>query len=140
MPERSAGTDLETELWDFSICPTRFAAALASASNRSAAVGEAVIRKDEQIADALVISLAVIVRHEFANGCPRRLLSKQNHPFQAGLPYAADEAFGVAVQVRDRGVSFTNSVPASASVERNSAVNSGFRSAAAKPNGQREPV
>jgi hypothetical protein len=53
------------------------------------ATGEAVIRKDEQIGDALVISLAVIV--------PQRLLSKQNHALQAGLLYGADEAFGVAL-------------------------------------------
>jgi hypothetical protein len=40
------------------------------------------------------------MRGELPNGCPQSALTEQNHPFQAGLFYGADEAFGVAVQVR----------------------------------------
>jgi hypothetical protein len=46
-----------------------------SASNRSAMIDETGVRENEQVADALMISLAVIVLDELSNGCPRRLLS-----------------------------------------------------------------
>jgi len=59
-----------------------------------------VVREDEQIADALVISFAVIMGNEFSHGNPQRPLSEQNHALQAGLLNAADEALGVTVQVR----------------------------------------
>ncbi len=41
--------------------------------------GGASPRSDEQIADALVISLDVIVRNEFANGLSQTFLSEQDH-------------------------------------------------------------
>jgi DDE domain len=40
------------------------------ASNRPAAICIEAIRHDQQIPDALVVSLAVIVRHELADGFP----------------------------------------------------------------------
>ena len=72
----------------------------ASTSDRPIAVGETGIRENEQITDALMISLAMIMRDELPNGCAQRALPEQNHPFQTGLLYRTDEAFGVAVQVR----------------------------------------
>ena len=82
------------------------AAEAASALDRSAPVGETGIREDEQIANALMISLTVIMREEFPNRCAKRAFSEQNHPFQATLLYSADEAFGVAVQIRRPGRQF----------------------------------
>ena len=71
----------------------------ASALDRSASVGDTGIRDDEQIANALMISLTVIMCDEFPNRCAKRVFSEQNHALQAGLLNTADEALGVAVQV-----------------------------------------
>src|SRR5579862_9002894 len=79
------------------------AAEAASALDRSAPVGETRIRKDEQIANALMISLTVIMCDESPNRRAKRVFSEQNHPFQTRLLYRANEAFGVAVQVRRPG-------------------------------------
>ena len=46
----------------------------ASASNRSAMVGQTRVGENERVADALMIALAVIVRDELPNGCPQRVL------------------------------------------------------------------
>ena len=46
------------------------------------------------------------MREEFPNRCAKRAFSEQNHPFQATLLYSADEAFGVAVQIRRPGRQF----------------------------------
>ena len=75
------------------------AAEAASALDRSAPVGETGIREDEQIANALMISLTVIMCDEFPNRCAKRVFSEQNHPFQTRLLYSANEAFGVAVRM-----------------------------------------
>ena len=64
------------------------------------AVGETGIREDVQITDALMIALAVIMRDELPDCPPQCVFCEQNHPFQTGLLYRTDEAFGVAVQVR----------------------------------------
>ena len=48
----------------------------ASASNRSATIDETGVGEKEQVADALMISLAMIVRDELSNRCPQRLLSE----------------------------------------------------------------
>lgn len=71
----------------------------APASDRSVVIEEAAIGNDESVSDALVVSLAMIVRDELPNGSSQCILSKENHPFQTGLFNAADEAFCVAVQV-----------------------------------------
>jgi hypothetical protein len=57
----------------------------ASALDRSAPVRETGIREDEPIANALMISLTVIMRDEFPNCCAKRVFSEQNHPFQTRL-------------------------------------------------------
>jgi hypothetical protein len=51
---------------------------VAATSNRSGAIREAVIRKDEQIADALVISLTMTVRNELTNGGSKRHSFRNN--------------------------------------------------------------
>jgi hypothetical protein len=71
-----------------------------SASDRSVAMCETAIRNNEQITDALMVPLAMIVDNELPNGLPQRAFSEQNHPLQAGFFDTAHEAFGVAVQVR----------------------------------------
>ena len=71
----------------------------APASHRSVTTSETGIRENEQIADALVISLAVIVRHELANGCPQRVLAEQNQPVQTGLLDGSHKSLGICVQV-----------------------------------------
>ena len=48
----------------------------APASDRSVVIDEAALRNDEPVADALVVSLAMIVRDELPNGCPQCSLSK----------------------------------------------------------------
>ena len=63
-------------------------------------IEEAAIGNDEPIADALVVSLAMIVRDELPNGCSQCILSEENKPVQTGLLNAADKAFCIAVQVR----------------------------------------
>jgi hypothetical protein len=40
---------------------------------------------DEPVGQALMVALAVIMRHEVGDGCPQRLLSKQDHVLQAGF-------------------------------------------------------
>ena len=58
----------------------RQSAETALASNGAMLNGGASPRNDEQNADALVISLGVIVRDEFAGGLSQTFLSEQDHP------------------------------------------------------------
>jgi hypothetical protein len=44
-----------------------------------------------------MVSLAVIMSNELANGNAQRVLTEQNHALQAGLLYAADEALASSV-------------------------------------------
>ncbi len=69
------------------------------------------------------LAFTVIMDREFTNGCPQGIFSELNHPVEACLLDAPNEAFGIAIQVRDG--SLTDLVPASASADRNSAVNCG---------------
>ena len=64
-------------------------AEVASALDRSAPVGETGIqRKDEQIANAWMISLTAIMREEFPNRWRKRAFSRNRIiPFQATLLY-----------------------------------------------------
>jgi len=66
------------------------------------ATGPSVAVEQREIAenDSLMFPLAVIMCDELYNGGPQRILSEQNHPFQARLLNTADEPLGVAVQVR----------------------------------------
>ena len=87
-------------------CPSiiiEHSAEAASATNRSGAVGETGLRENEQITEALMVSLEVIMGDELSNSDAQSTLSEQNHAFQAGLLNAAHEALGIAVQVRRSG-------------------------------------
>jgi hypothetical protein len=70
-----------------------------AASNRCGAISETDLRVNENISDALMVSLAVIVSNELSHGVPQRVLSKQNDSLQTGLLDAADKTFGIAIQV-----------------------------------------
>ena len=61
------------------------------------AIGDSGIRHDEHVADAPVISLAVIMCDELPDGGSECLFTEQNHPVQAALLNTPDEPFGVAV-------------------------------------------
>ena len=63
----------------------------AAASNLPGAISEIDLRKKEHITDALMVSLAVVMRNELPNGDPQRTLSEQNHALQTGylLPKAS---------------------------------------------------
>ena len=56
--------------------------------------------KNDSIGQPLVVSFAMIVRHEISNGRLERRLSKQNHPVQAGLLDASHKSLRVRVQIR----------------------------------------
>ncbi len=69
----------------------------------------------------LIATRLNLVRKELTNGSSQRLLSKQNHPFQTGLLYARTKRSAYLFRIGDRGGSFTDFVPASTRVDRNSA-------------------
>ena len=57
------------------------------------------VRLNQAVAQALVVSLAVIMGYEVLNRCSQRTFSEQDQPFEAGLLDASHEALGVAVQI-----------------------------------------
>jgi hypothetical protein len=60
------------------------------------------IRLNQAVAEALVVALAVVMRHEVLNRCGQRTLAKQDQPFQARFFYAPNELLGVrTVQRRE---------------------------------------
>ena len=69
-------------------------------ADRPFAICQTGIGHDEHVADALMVSLAVIMSDELPDGGSQRLFAKQDHPVQTTFLNAADEPFGVAVQVR----------------------------------------
>jgi len=75
-----------------------------------------------------MVAFARIMQNELANPFVQRGLPEEDHAVQAGLLDAANETLRVGVQIRDRGGSFTDFTPTSASIFKNSAVNSGSRS------------
>jgi len=105
------------------------AAQAASAQDRSLSVFEAGGRKNEYIADALMISLGMVIRDELPRHVSEQAPSKQDHLFQA-----ADLGWYAQTFLRSNSGSGRVAealriwVPAPASVETNSAVNSGSRS------------
>jgi hypothetical protein len=56
--------------------------------------------KDQPVPQPLVIALGVIVGDEVANGCPQRLLAKQNHALQTRFLNGPHESLGVGIQIR----------------------------------------
>ena len=55
------------------------------------------IRLNQAVAEALVVALAVVMRHEVLNRCAQRTLAKQDQPFQARFFYAPNELLGVRI-------------------------------------------
>ena len=70
------------------------------AADRPTAVSDTGIRHDEHVADALMVSLTVIMRDEFPDGDPQRLFTEQNHPIQTAFLNTSNEPLRVAIQVR----------------------------------------
>jgi hypothetical protein len=56
------------------------------------------IRHDQAVAETLVVSLAIMMRHEFVNRRTQRTLSEQDHPVQTGFPDGSDKPLGVGIQ------------------------------------------
>ena len=55
--------------------------------------------KDQPIPQLLVIALGVIV-DEVINGCPQRLLAKQDHALQTRFFNGSHESLGMSIQIR----------------------------------------
>ena len=53
-----------------------------------------------QVAETLVIALAMIMQNELVNPFAQRVLTEENHALQAGLLDATHESLGVRVQIR----------------------------------------
>jgi hypothetical protein len=47
--------------------------------HRSATMGEAALRNDENVTDALVVSFPMIMDHKFSNGCPQRIFTEKDY-------------------------------------------------------------
>jgi hypothetical protein len=83
---------------------------------------------DQAVSQTRVVALAMVMQNELSNCCAQRALTKEQHPIQARFLDAADESLGVRFRFGERGGSFTDFTPMSASIVRNSIVNSGSRS------------
>ena len=75
---------------------------IVSAPDCSTVPSVAFIRNDQSVAKTLVVSLAVIMRHEFVNRLPQRVFSEEDHPVQAGLLDGSDKPFRVGIGVRNQ--------------------------------------
>ena len=51
--------------------------------------------------------LNMVMRYKFSNGVSQRILTKEDHLIQTAFFDAADEAFGIRIQICDRGGSLT---------------------------------
>jgi hypothetical protein len=58
---------------------------------------------NQTICQTLVIALGMIVSNKALNSRSQRLLSKQNHPLQAGFLDGPYESFSICIQVRSPG-------------------------------------
>jgi hypothetical protein len=70
-----------------------------SSANAPCRVAGKVVTEDEQISDALMIPLALVMRYEIPNCLFETGLSELDHPFETRLFDCADKALGTAVQV-----------------------------------------
>ena len=68
-----------------------------AALDYSGTVGARPFVHDQPIAKPLMVPLAMVVRHEFADGLPQRAFSEQNHPVQTRFLDGSNEAFRVRV-------------------------------------------
>jgi len=68
--------------------------------NRSMAVGQIDLGSDQLIAESLMISFQMVMRHEFSDCCAQRAFTDENQSVQARLFDCSHKAFGVGVQVR----------------------------------------
>jgi len=91
-----------------------------TAPDRSTIPSMGFVRDDQPVVETLVVSLAMIMHYEFVNSFALRSLTEQDDALQTGFLDAADESFGVAFRFGDRGGSFTDFTPRSASIRRNS--------------------
>ncbi len=57
------------------------------------------IRDDQPVAKTLVVSLAMIMRHEFLDRLSQRTLSEQDHSVQAGFSDRSDKPLRVGIQI-----------------------------------------
>src|SRR5579863_1212063 len=71
-----------------------------SALDRSGAIGTGLCPQDQTIAEALVVSLVMIMLDKFVDGFPQGAFSEQNHLFQAGFLDGSDKSLCVSIQVR----------------------------------------
>src|SRR5262250_1780790 len=55
---------------------------------------------NETIVEPLMVTLQMIMRHEFANRIPQRVFTKEDHLPQAILPNRSDEPFRISIQIR----------------------------------------
>ncbi len=58
------------------------------------------MRIDESVAEALVVSLMMVVHQELVDGSAKRILAKEDHAIQTALSYGPDPSLGVSVQIR----------------------------------------
>ena len=86
------------------------------------------VRLNQAVAQALVVSLAVIMSYEVLNGCSQRTFPEQDQPLEAGLLDAADEALGVGVQIWISGWQFDGFDTDVLQHAQKRSVNSGSRS------------
>jgi hypothetical protein len=71
-----------------------------TAPDRSTIPSMGFVRDDQPVVETLVVSLAMIMHHEFVNSFAQRSLTEQDDALQTGFLDAADESFGVGIQVR----------------------------------------
>ena len=56
-------------------------------------------RNDKAILQSLMVPFDVVMRYEFSNAVSQRILTKKDHLIQTAFFDAADEAFGVRIQI-----------------------------------------
>src|SRR5947209_2576697 len=71
-----------------------------AAPDRSTLISMAFIRRDQPVAETLVVSLAMIMRNELVNPFSQRALTEEDHALQAGFFNAAHESLGICIQIR----------------------------------------
>src|SRR5205823_13889076 len=79
-----------------------------SSSDRSCFCSDPFDWSDKPIFQPLMISFSVIMRNEFSDPVPQRLLTKEDHLLHAVFLDGANEPFRVCVQIGERGGSLTD--------------------------------
>jgi len=68
--------------------------------DHSAAASARLFPHDQPVVQPLVVSLAMIMHHEFVHGLPQRAFSEQNYSLQARFLDGSDKALGMGIQIR----------------------------------------